>query len=152
MFYWDNAGPHSSGPIHLAPAHRPSCQHLHICPGGPITGAFGLIQLILPIPVDTSCLLALLLWSEVACKKKPPVLCMFVFCTTSPHTGPIGGGRGGGGNLAVQLPSLSVISENIVFPNPAGDEGNRAGCLPRWNIGFCVLPISILQGPTLCDE
>lgn len=46
----------------------------------------------------------------------------------------------------------SLISENILFPNPAGDEGNRAGCLPRWNIGFCLLPIAILQGPTLRDE
>ena len=36
--------------------------------------------------------------------------------------------------------SLTLISVNIPILNPAGDVGNRAGRLPRWNIGFCLLP------------
>lgn len=50
------------------------------------------------------------------------------------------GGRGGGGNLAASPLSRPLFSENTLLPNPARDDGNRAGRLPRWNIGFCLLP------------
>lgn len=112
MFYWDNAGPPFIWPLHTGP----DASICPFCPGqpSPITGEFRLIQLIPPPSVDTSCLLAPLLWSSVAV-----VVCMFAFCTASL--------RSNWRKMAMrrrELCSLFLsLSENILFPNWAGQEG-----------------------------
>lgn len=105
------------GPVHLAPVQRPSCQLLPICPGGaqyyhwcvwanPANPASPHGHLTLPgFPP--------LIRSSREGGKKPPVLSMCLFCTTSSHTSPVGGGGRGEGNLAVQFPSLSLSFPKI---------------------------------------
>lgn len=139
------------GPIHLAPAHKPSCQRLPLClgraqsyqwfvwanPANPDFPHGHFVSLGSP-PLIQSCR-----------RKKRFLSCPHFFFALLLHT-QIRWEESKLGSAAA--PHLSLISKNIQVPNPAGDDVNRAGRHPRWNIGLLLLPNAILQGPTLCDE
>lgn len=119
------------GPIHLAAAHTTSCQHFPLRPGRahPISGVFELIPLILPLPTDTYCLLATLLWSRVPRQKKGscPVHVCFFFSTDE-------------SNVGVEKKSWQwsfPLSQIIQFlNNPTRDDVSGTGFYSRWNIGL----------------
>lgn len=140
------------GPIHLAPAHKPSCQCLPLClgraqsyqwfvwanPANPASPHGHFVSLG-SAPLIQSCR-----------RKKPLVLSTFLFCTISPHTNPMGGS--GEENLAVQLPppsfsfpkiSRSLIQLEMMWTEQVVIQGGILDCagypMPSCRDQLCVM-------------
>lgn len=122
-------GPCSAGPCTLV--QLPAFAYPSGKGPSPITGAFGLIRLILPLPMDTSCLLSSPFFDPKLQEEETKNL------LSCPHF-----------SFALHTKSFLKISCSLIRLEMLG----TVQVPPRWDIRVCLLPISILQGPTVCDE